>query len=163
MVIAKTDTQITQILTPDAKDLITYCHGVEGIINIYQDTLNLPPEEIIYAFLNPEDVHDEVYRWLTQEYIEKRVSKGIFAHVFVTNGHNSPRALKYKELDEKEKRITHFVESYDKPFECEVDIYGDKVAFINYNPKEPLFGIVINHPIIARTLKSFYLHYLWKM
>jgi hypothetical protein len=145
------------------KPIITYYSGIEGIKKIYIDTLNLPAGEVIYAFLNPNEVHDALYNWLTSEYIAQRVKNGIQAHVFITDKHDSPRVARYKKLDDKENRITHIVESYNKPFECEVDIYGGKIAFINYNPKAEIMGIIINHPIIASTLKAFYLHYLWKI
>ncbi len=95
--------------------------------------------------------------------LQERAKKGILAHVFVNNGKESQRAKKYKELDDQEKRITHFVEDYNKPFESEVNIYGEKVAFINYTPKEELVGIIIHHQLIASTIKAFYLHYLWKI
>jgi hypothetical protein len=141
-----------QILTPDSKPIVTYYHGISGIKEIYQDTLLLPPEEPIYAFLNPEEVHQEIYQWLTTTYINERIKKGIYANVFVTNGHHSPRALKYKEADKEEKRTTFFIESNNQPFECEIDIYGGKTAFINYNPKDTIVGIIINHPTITKSL-----------
>lgn len=155
----------TAIQVSDEKDkepILTYLEGIEGIKNIYLDTLKLPKGETIYAVLNPEKVHPEIYHWLTTDYVKLRVKKGIYAHVFVTGGQDSERTKLYKELDTKENRTTHIVEAYDKPFECEINIYGDKVAFINYNPKGKLVGIIIHHKIIVSTLKAFYLHYLWK-
>jgi hypothetical protein len=123
----------------------------------------LSSDQALYAFLNPEEVHDELYEWLTTVYVKERIKRGIIAHVYISNGKESLRAKKYMESDEAEKRVTHFVEDFGKPFECEVDIYGDKIAIINYNPKGELVGILIHHPVITATIKSFYLHYLWKM
>jgi hypothetical protein len=37
-----------------------------------------------------------------------------------------------------------------------VDIYGDKVAFINYKKGEALIGVVINHPQIAETMRAWF-------
>lgn len=141
--------------------IVTVYNGIEGIKEIYRDTLTVTSDQTIYAFLNPEDVNDELYQWLETVYIKERVSKNITAHVFVSDK-NSPRSKKYIETSDAGKRITQYVEDFGKPFECEVDIYGDKVALINYNPKGEITGMIIHHPVIANTIKSFYLHFFWK-
>ncbi len=141
--------------------IVTVYNGIEGIKAIYLDTLALTPDQTIYAFLNPEDIDDELYKWLNDVYIKERVKRGITAHVFVSNK-DAPKSKKYLESSEEEKRIVQIVEDFGIPFECEVDIYGNKVALINYNPKGEISGMIIHHPVIANTIKSFYLHFFWK-
>jgi sugar-specific transcriptional regulator TrmB len=143
--------------------VVSVYSGIEGIKEIYLDTLKLSGDQMIYAFLNPEEVHKDIYSWLTTEYVKERVKRGIAAHVYISGKKDSDHAAKYMASDEAEKRTTHYVEDFGKPFECEVDIYGDKVALINYNPKDELMGIIIHHPIIVQTIRSFYLHFFWKM
>ena len=36
-----------------------------------------------------------------------------------------------------------------------MDVYGDKVAFINYRT-DHLLGIVVKHPLIAQTMKAWF-------
>jgi len=167
MDIQKIVSEAIEIFSPNSKaPIVTFYSGVEGIKNIYLDTiktLSVSPDKTLYAFLNPEVVHEDIYKWLTTFYVDERVKNGIYAHVFISNKDKSQRSLKYKELDDKEKRTTYFVEDYDKPFESEVNIYDDKVAFINFNPKGEIAGVIIHHSLIASTLKAFYLHYMWKI
>lgn len=149
-------------LTEGKAPIVSMYSGVEGIKHIYEDTLTLPNTEAIYAFLNPSSVDPTIYKWLTTEYVKARVEKGIFANVFVTGPKNAQEVETYKNGDTTELRKTFIVEDFDKPFECEVDIYGDKIALINYKPNE-LYGIIINNATIVSTIKAFYLHYLWKL
>ncbi len=144
------------------KPIVTVYSGIEGVKEIYMDTLTSNPDEPIYAFLNPEDVSEDLYTWLDTVYVKERVKKNITANVFISNPKGG-NTKKYLNSSSEEKRITHYIEDFGKPFECEVDIYGDKVALINYNPKGEISGIVINHAIMASTIKSFYLHFLWKI
>lgn len=144
------------------KPIVTVFNGIEGVKNIYLDTLTIGSDEVIYAFLNPQDVNDEIYNWLDTIYAKKRAQKSIFAHVFITNK-NGERAKRYLDSSDGERRKVEYIEDFGKHFQCEVDIYGNKVAFINHNPAGEISGMIIDHPIIANTLKSFYLHFLWKM
>ncbi len=141
--------------------IVTVFNGVEGIKSIYLDTLSLTPDQTIYAFLNPQDIDEHLYEWLDTFYVKERVKKNIAAHVFISSS-TSAKSKKYLESSQEEKRTVEIVEDFGKPFECEVDIYGDKVALINYNPKGEISGMIIHHPVIASTIKSFYLHFFWR-
>lgn len=125
--------------------------GVEGIKHIYEDTLK--EGQPIYAVLQTAEVNQAVYTWLTNVYVKKRVHQKIAATVIVASGQWSDE---YRSQDEKELRTTRMVPSTQFPFEHEVDIYGDKVAFINYKANESLIGIVIHHPQIAKTMKAWF-------
>jgi len=163
MDIQKIITEAVSIQAPNStKPIITFYSGIEGIKNIYLDTLTIPPGEAIYAFLNPETTDPKIYSWLTEYYVKERIKKGIFAHVFVTGDQNSEKLKKYKEDDVVEKRTTYVVEDFGQPFRCEINIYLDKVALIDYTPNGEVIGILIQNETIASTLKAFYLHYLWK-
>jgi len=143
--------------------LVQVYKGIEGIKEVYKDTLTLAPEDHLYAFLNPDNVHPDIYNWLTTDYVKERVEKNIHAVSFVSSKEKGSQGEAYKVNEKAELRETHFVDDFDFPFESEVIIYGGKIAFINFNPKAELVGIIINHPTIYETVKSFYLHYLWKV
>lgn len=153
--------QISQ--TPDSDPSVQFFTGLDGIKQAYLETLTISPEEPIYAFLHPSIVTDELYQWLTTDYVNQRVAKGIFAHVFVTSDRGSERVAQYLESDQQEKRQTHVVEAYEHHFDCEVNIYDGKVAFYVFDNPDTYQAVIINNPTVSQTLKSFYLHYLWKI
>lgn len=133
------------------KPVITTFEGVEGLKKIYEDTLREKKE--IYAVLQTAEVNPELYDWLTKSYAKRRTKANIHASVIVASGKWSKD---YMKKDEKENRTTVLVPDTLFPFQHEVDIYGDKVAFIHYKKGEALIGIVINHPHIAQTMKAWF-------
>lgn len=56
-----------------------------------------------------------------------------------------------------------YVDPKEKPFVGEVSIFGDNVAFINFSSKQKMYAVVIEDASFAQTMKSFYLHYVWKL
>lgn len=149
--------------TESSNSEVQYFVGLDGVKQAFLETLDLPEGEMIYAFLHPDSVTDELYEWLTTTYVTKRVEKHLFAHVFVTDHGGSQRVVKYKELDDSEKRQTHIVDAFDFHFESEVNIFGKKIAFFVTHDPEKYRAIIITNPTIVSTIKSFYLHYLWKI
>ncbi len=133
------------------RPVVSTFEGIEGLKRIYEDTIREGKE--IYAVLQTGAVHEEIFKWLTTTYIKKRVKAGIRAKVIVSSGAWSET---YREKDEKELRTTLLVPNTRFPFQHEVDVYGSKVAFINYKKDEALIGVVINHPQIAQTMKSWF-------
>lgn len=133
------------------KPVVTTFEGVEGLKQIYEDTIREGKE--IYAVLQTAEVNPTMYAWLTNIYIKKRRKAGIPAKVIVASGKWSEE---YQSKDEQELRETILVPNEQFPFQHEVDIYGNKVAFINYKKGEALVGIVINHPQIAQTMKAWF-------
>lgn len=133
------------------KPIIRTYEGVDGLKQIYEDTLKEKKE--IYAVLQTAEVDQTMYKWLTQVYAKKRASAKIHENVIVASGKWS---AEYQKQDEKEFRTTILVPSDRFPFQHEVDIYGDKVAFINFKKGEALIGVVIKHPQIAKTMKAWF-------
>ncbi len=133
------------------KPVITTFEGVEGLKKIYEDTLvvNKP----IYAVLQTAEVEPELFHWLEKSYIKNRIKQNLHANVIVASGEWSEEYIKKRET---QATTTIGVDSKLYPFAHEVDIYGDKVAFINYKKNEALIGIVIHHPLIAQTMKAIF-------
>lgn len=131
------------------KPVVTTFEGIKGLKKIYMDTLK--ERKPIYAMLTTAEVDPELFGWLTSYYGKQRAKLGITADVIASTG---SWAKEYKKADKDEARKTILVPQSQFPFQNEVNIYGSKVAFINYKKDSQLIGIVINHPHIAATMKA---------
>lgn len=144
------DLMSTYILAVE-KPVVTTFEGVKGLKEIYLDTLRVGKP--IYAVLTTAEVDPELFSWLTETYGRLRTKHKIPASVIASSGTWSKE---YSKRDAMEARTTLTVPHKLFPFAHEVDIYGDKVAFINYKKGDALIGIVINHPQIAQTMKAIF-------
>ncbi len=133
------------------KPIVTMFEGVKGLKEIYQDTLR--EKKPIYAVLTTAVVEPELFRWLTTSYGKIRAQKNIKAQVIVSSG---TWVKEYEQKNSEELRETIQVPHSLFPFQHEVDIYGNKVAFINYKKGEPLIGVVIHNEQIAKTMKAWF-------
>ncbi len=133
------------------RPVVEIYEGVEGLKKIYVDTLE--DRKPIFAVLQTEEVEPELYKWLEEEYGPKRAKLKIHAKVIVASGDWSST---YRKKDISYYRTTLLVPKAKFPFKHEVDIYGDKVAFIQFKKGEPLIGIIIKHPLIAETMKAWF-------
>lgn len=133
------------------KPVVSTFEGVEGIKKVYMDTIREGGE--IKAVLQTAEVEPTIYDWLTRYYVRERVKKGVHAKVIVASGKWSEV---YREKDQKELRETKLVSNTIFPCKHEVDIYGNKVAFINYKKGEALIAVVITHPQIAQTMRAWF-------
>lgn len=133
------------------KPVVSTFEGVKGLKEIYLDTLR--EGKPISAVLTTAAVEPELFDWLTSYYAKQRVKHGVFARVIASTGTWSKE---YVKKDAAEARETLLVPDTQFPFAHEVDIYGDKVAFINYKKGDALIGVVINHPQIARTMRAWF-------
>ncbi len=138
------------------KPLVQIYEGVDGLKKIYEDTLK--ERKIIYAVAQISEIDPELHKWLKSTYVRKRAKFGIVAKVIISSGSFSKE---YTQRDKVELRETKMVESTQFPFQHEVDIYGDKVAFIHFKRGEALIGVVIHHPLIAQTMKAWF-NLAWK-
>lgn len=138
-------------ITSVEKPVVTTYEGVKGLKEIYEDTLKEGKK--IYALLKPVDVEPELYKWLTTTYIKKRKRLKISAQVIVATAYGTNEYIK---KSPEEYRFTATVPGERFPFQHEICLYGDKIAFINYKTGENLIGIVIKHPTIAKTMKAWF-------
>lgn len=142
-----------QYITTVERPVVTTYQGVDGLKKIYEDTLKVG--EPIYAALTTNAVEPLLFSWLTKTYTKKRIEAKIPVKVIVASG---GWAEHYVKRNEKELRETKLVSEKSFPFQHEVDIYGDKVAFIDFREGGSLIGIVIHHPEIAQTMSA-----LWEL
>ena len=132
------------------KPVVRVYEGREGIKDIYKDTLS--EGALIYAVESLEGFDDELWKWANEYYMKKRQKMNIHTKVIISSGR---RAALHRTRDIAHFRVSKVVPEEKFPFQLEVDIYGDKTAFINYR-KDHLLGIVIKHPLIAETMKAWF-------
>lgn len=135
----------------ETKPVVTYYEGLEGIKKVYLDTLK--DQQPIYALVQTSAVDPDVYSWVTQTYVKRRVQAKIPVQAIVSSGKKTET---YERLNEIELRETRVISSEEFPFEHEINIYGSKLAIINHRKGEKLLGIIIDNPIIAKTFKSWF-------
>jgi sugar-specific transcriptional regulator TrmB len=131
----------------ETKPKITFFEGQNAIHNVYEDTLKEKPKEILEwntnAFFNrfPKDYN----------YIEKRIALGIRAKRIAGKGSQWDTTHKY--LDEKELAETLVVPKDLFDPQIEVNIYNNKVAFMNYSDN---MSVIIESKAIADSMRQAY-------
>lgn len=127
---------------------IRLLQGVEGIKEIYRDTLRTKRD--IYFLRTPHEV-DTLGGDYFSLYKQKRAQLGITTYAFTQD---TPQARKYAFDDKLNKMVRSWVrpEDYDAP--VEVNVYGDKVAFISYG--EDVMGAIVQSPAIAESMRQMF-------
>lgn len=133
------------------KPVVSTFEGREGLQKIYEDILTVGKD--IYAVLHTEELDEKMYGWLTKSFVPRRVKLDIHAHVIVASGE---MAKDYRRRDKTSLRTSILVPYSKFPFQHEADIYGDKVAFINFRKDSHMIGVIIHHPLIAKTMKAWF-------
>ncbi|MFA7681482.1 MAG: helix-turn-helix domain-containing protein [Candidatus Peribacteraceae bacterium] len=156
--------RIAQDLLPELESLtntlaykpkIEYYEGIEGIKNIFEDTLTAQAEMLGYTNLAalPKVVSAEYLR----DYAKRKIAKGIKTRMLSPH---LPEALKYLRTYYPQNFDPHlveilFVNPKEYPFEYEINIYGDKVAIISLNPNE-LLGMILESKVYANTQRAIF-------
>jgi sugar-specific transcriptional regulator TrmB len=131
----------------EIKPKITFFEGENAIHNVYEDTLKEKPQEILEwntnAFFErfPKDYN----------YIEKRTALGIKARRIAGKGSLWDTA--HKNLDQKELAETLIVSKEIFDPKIEVNIYSNKVAFMNYAEN---MSVIIESKAIADAMRQAY-------
>lgn len=134
-----------------AKPAVRVFEGIDGVKQVYQDILN--DEKFVYSLLRVGAVNKDIGHWIDTVYTKRRVAKKIHTNVIAAS---DSYAKGFKTRDMKELRTTRLVSQSSFPIEHEIDIYGDKVAFIYHADEYPFLGIIIQHPAIVSTCKSWF-------
>lgn len=134
----------------DKKPKIRYFEGIEGIKEVYKDTLNYPGRELL-AWVSEEAVLAFDEKFLNEYYLPKRIEKKIWVRAVAPD---KPYMQKYKGLDEKSLRRTKLFSMEDFLVEVEINLYGDnKIAIISFGEK---ISLIIESQKIFNTLKSIF-------
>lgn len=140
----------------DKKPDIKYFEGIEGIKNVYRDTLEYPDQEILmWGSTDVFKYFDEDFMW--KYYLPKRLEKKIWMRAI---GQDLEVVRKIKSEDSKALRETRFHNFKDFPFDVEINLYGKrKIGIMSF--KEQI-GLIIESEKIYNTLKSIF-ELNWKM
>lgn len=134
----------------DKKPTIRYFEGIEGIKDVFRDTLNYPKQETL-AWVSDEAVEHFDINWLWNFYVVKRVENKIWQRAIspdVSYLHN------VKTFDQAHLRQTRLVSPKDFHFEVEINLYGnDRIGIMSYREQ---FGLIIESKKIYTTLKSIF-------
>jgi HTH-type transcriptional regulator, sugar sensing transcriptional regulator len=133
----------------DKKPKIKFYEGIEGIKEIYLDTLKYPNTPL-YAW-----VTDKVFGVFEDEfinfYLKKRVDKKILAYVIAPN---KEIIGKYQSLDKINLRQTKIDSDPDFYVGIEIDLYGGrKIGIMAFEEK---IGLLIESEKIFKALKSIF-------
>lgn len=140
------------INTAGTKPVIRYHEGLEGIKEVYRDTLKYQGE--LLAFVT-ENIIAKLGQKFADEYKEKRKKAQIFAKVI---GPDTDEIVEYKKSDNKDLKETRLVPKDKFPFSIEMNIYGNKTAFMSFGEQ---LGLIIESSEIAKNMK-FLFELAWK-
>jgi len=138
------------------KPKIRFYEGEEGIKTVYADTIKENKEILAFTAVGV-GYKSPLIDFLTKQYVQQRTAKKIMAKVIAPD---SSLAKEYKKRDAKEYRQTKLVPEKDYPFSIEINIYGNKVAFISYKSEE-LMAVIIESKEIAKTMGLIH-KFFWK-
>lgn len=133
--------------TAGDKPKIRYYDGKEGIKEVYRDTLNYSGE--LVAFVT-ENIINDLGQDFADEYREKRTKNKISVRVI---GPDTENIVNYRNTNKDEMRKIRLVPHARFPFSIEMNIYGNKVAFMSF--KESM-GVIIESNEIANNLRSLF-------
>lgn len=131
----------------EVKPKIKFYEGGEAIQNVYDDTLREKPEEILEWNTN------EYFERFPKDhaYIDKRVKLKIKARRIA--GEGSIWQTKHQRYDRAELSETIIVPRDLFWPDIEVNIYNDKIAFMNYAEN---MSVIIESKAIARAMRQIY-------
>lgn len=132
----------------EVKPKITFYEGIEGIKNVFEDTLREKPKEILMWLT------DDYFKDLpgySSDYIKERVRLNMHARRIAPAG--SIWIRKNKQRDKEELSETIAVPPEMMMTGIEVNVYNNKFAFMNFREKT---GIIIESKAIADAMRQAY-------
>jgi sugar-specific transcriptional regulator TrmB len=134
----------------DAKPKVRFFEGIEGMKEVYKDTLHHPDSELL-AWVSQEAVHAFDTEFLNDYYLPRRVEKKIWVRAIAPEVEEMKN---YKEVDEKSLRKTRLADDALFPLKVEVNLYGkNRIAVMSFQEK---FGMIIESQLIFETLCSIF-------
>jgi len=134
----------------DKKPKIRYYEGLEGIKDVYRDTLKFPEQELL-AWVAEEAVGAFDEEFLNKYYLAKRIEKKIWVRAIAPN---LPYMLRYQGLDRASLRTTKLIDPKKFPIDVEINLYGkSRIGIMSFTEE---LGLIIESEKIFRTLKSIF-------
>ena len=138
----------------EEKTRVSYYEGVEGIKEVYNDTLNYKNELVGFG---SEDVINILGDDWAKTYLAARVKNNIPVRAIFSKTDYMENELVVK--DKEQLRETKLVSKEDLPFSIEIDIYGDsKVSLIS---GKEVMATIIESKEIHDAMKSIF-ELIWR-
>lgn len=132
------------------KPKVAYFDGLEGIRNLYEDTLSvLEKGDEILAYVGNYEI-PELEQYM-HDYVLRRAKKGIKARGIAEN---KPGIKEFTKENKEQLRVTRLINEGEFNLKNEINIYANKVIIITYKP-EP-FGVLIESKEIADTQRAIF-------
>ncbi len=152
---AQTELEASKKLLPELKSIfnktekpkVKFYEGLEGIKEVYEDTLTA--KETIVGYACAETLLETMSDF-PEDYIKRRVAKGIHARGVVPN---TPGMIKFTNRDKEQLRESRLVPKDKLNIDIEINIYDNKVMMVSF--KEEL-GIIIESEKIAKAQKQIF-------
>lgn len=122
--------------------------GIDGMKEIYKEILETG--QPIYSLVGTDTPAPELIKWLRGTYVQKRIASNLHVYTAISGG---KRADSLEESAEQELRTVVDLPEDQFPFEGEVTVFGNSIAFMNYKETE-LIGLILESPALATTLRS---------
>lgn len=132
----------------EVKPKITYFEGIEGIKNIFEDTLREKPKEILMWLT---DYYFHKLPGYSGDYIKERVKLNMHAKRIAPAGSIWDRKNKQHDKEELSETITVPPDKFN--IGIEVNVYNNKLAFMNFAEN---IGIIIESKAIADAMRQAY-------
>jgi sugar-specific transcriptional regulator TrmB len=124
---------------------VYFYEGEEGLIRVYEETLNAKSEILAYA---SDESNQEAIAWYFPNYYKRRAAKGIPIRVLFTD---SQKDRERHALDSVEMRTSRLIPDDRFNFTSEVNFFDDKIMIADWKEK---LGIVIESKEIAKVFKQ---------
>ena len=131
------------------KPKIRFYDGIEGIKQVFEETLQVPVGTETLAYSSAESIHSFLGDYVPS-YLARRVAGGITQRAIAED---SPAAREHLKNDAQELRQTVLVDKERFPFSNEINIFGNKLFIASYRD---LLAVVIESEEIARTQKAIF-------
>lgn len=136
--------------TNEMKPKIKFYEGIEGIKQVWEETLNLPGGTETLAYSSPDLINQTLgEEWVT-DYIKRRTEKGITQRAIIKY---SESAVEHQKNDQNEGRNTILVPEKNFPFQNQVGVYGNMTVIISY---KDLIGVIIESKYVTDTQRGIF-------
>lgn len=136
---------------------IKYFQGLEGVMNLYDDTWRDNQDKMIYALTDYEQAYKVVGdAFLRDGYFQRRVRHGVRVQSLLPE---SPIGRKELKIAKQLLREMRFIDLFED-LGIEINVYDNKVAIFAFDPTHPS-GVLIQNELISKAFKQIF-QYLWK-
>lgn len=132
------------------KPKIRFYEGVDGLKQVFEETLTLKPHEEILAIATAALIHEVLGDEWVKNYLAGRVSGKIHQRAIVED---SAWGREHQKNDRQENRITRLVPKEKFPFSNEINIFANKVMIASFKDQ---IGVIIESADVAKTQRAIF-------